>query len=205
MGAGAVGGYYGAALAGRGHAVTFVARGEHLRALRDRGLTIRSGGRATVLRPVQAVAFPAEADDGFDLVLFTVKGYDTEPAALALRAAVGPDTAVLTLQNGVDSGDRLGALLGEERILIGTTTIATTITEPGVIDQANPLAWDKSTCSIRSCSARPSMDVTEPASSRTVPSSRRPGRCRPGADPPWQPRTVRFMASTVAGRSVKAR
>jgi 2-dehydropantoate 2-reductase len=139
MGAGAVGGYYGAALAGRGHAVTFVARGEHLRALRDRGLTIRSGGRATVLRPVQAVAFPAEADDGFDLVLFTVKGYDTEPAALALRPAVGPDTAVLTLQNGVDSGDRLGALLGEERILIGTTTIATTITEPGVIDQANPL------------------------------------------------------------------
>ena len=78
MGAGAVGGYYGAALAGRGHAVTFVARGEHLRALRERGLTIRSGGRATVLRPVHAVADPAEADGGFDLVLFTVKGYDTE-------------------------------------------------------------------------------------------------------------------------------
>ena len=107
MGAGAVGGYYGAALAGRGHAVTFVARGEHLRALQERGLTIRSGGQATVLSPVHAVADPAEAGGGFDLVLFTVKGYDTETAAVALRPAVGPDTAVLTLQNGVDSGERL--------------------------------------------------------------------------------------------------
>ncbi len=66
-------------------------------------------------------------------------------------------------------------------------------------------AWDRSTCSILSCSAKPSVDVTEPASSRTVPSSRRPGRCRPGADPPWQPRTVSFMANTLAGRGVKAR
>ena len=81
MGAGAVGGYYGAALAGRGHAVTFVARGEHLRALQERGLTIRSGGRATVLHPVHAVADPAAAGGDFELVLFTVKGYDTEPAA----------------------------------------------------------------------------------------------------------------------------
>jgi 2-dehydropantoate 2-reductase len=139
MGAGAVGGYYGAALAGRGHGVTFVARGEHLRALRERGLTIRSGGQATVVSPIRAVADPADAGGLFDLVLFTVKGHDTEGAALALRPAVGPDTAVLTLQNGVESGDRLGALLGAECILIGTTTIATTIAEPGVIVQANPL------------------------------------------------------------------
>jgi 2-dehydropantoate 2-reductase len=131
MGAGAVGGFYGAALAGRGHAVTFVARGEHLGALRERGLTIRSGGRSTVLRPVHAVADPAEAGGGFDFVLFTVKGYDTEAAALALRPAVGPHTVVLTLQNGVDSGDRLGAVLGGDRVLVGTTLIATTIAEPG--------------------------------------------------------------------------
>jgi 2-dehydropantoate 2-reductase len=139
MGAGAVGGYYGAALAGRGHAVTFVARGPHLAAMRERGLTVRSGGRATVLHPVDAVAAPAEAVGAFELVLFTVKGYDTEAAARALRPAVSAHTAVLTLQNGVDSGDRLGALLGAERILVGTTLIAATVAEPGVIEQANPL------------------------------------------------------------------
>ena len=139
MGAGAVGGFYGAALAERGHAVTFVARGAHLDAMRERGLTIRSGGRSTVLHPVHAVADPTEAGGLFDLVLFTVKGYDTEPAALRLRPAVGAQTAVLTLQNGVESGDRLGAVLGADRILVGTTLIATTIAEPGVIDQANPI------------------------------------------------------------------
>jgi 2-dehydropantoate 2-reductase len=139
MGAGAVGGCYGAALAGRGHAVTFVARGEHLRVLRERGLMIRSGGRSTLLHPVDTVADPADAGGHFDLVLFTVKGFDTEPAALALRAALGPGTALLTLQNGVESGDRLGAVLGADRVLVGTTLIATTVAEPGVIDQANPL------------------------------------------------------------------
>jgi 2-dehydropantoate 2-reductase len=139
MGAGAVGGYYGAALAGRGHAVTFVARGDHLRAMQERGLTIRSGGQATVLRPVHAVGDPVEAGAGFDLVLFTVKGYDTEPAARALRPAVGTDTAVLTLQNGIDSGERLGAVLGADRVLVGTTVVAATIAEPGVIDQASPM------------------------------------------------------------------
>jgi 2-dehydropantoate 2-reductase len=139
MGAGAVGGYYGAALAGRGHAVTFVARGEHLRAMQERGLTIRSGGRSMTLHPVHAVADPAEAGGDFELALFTVKGYDTEPAALALRPAVGPRTAVLTLQNGVESGERLGAVLGADRVLVGTTVIAATIAEPGTIEQANPL------------------------------------------------------------------
>jgi 2-dehydropantoate 2-reductase len=139
MGAGAVGGFYGAALAGRGHDVTFVARGAHLAALRERGLTIRRDGGATNLRPVHAVADPAEAGGDIELVLFTVKGYDTELAARALRPVVGPRTAVLTLQNGVESGDRLGAVLGAEPILIGTTLIATTVAAPGIIDQANPL------------------------------------------------------------------
>jgi 2-dehydropantoate 2-reductase len=139
MGAGAVGGYYGAALAERGHAVTFVARGEHLRAMRERGLTIRSGGRVTLLRPVEAVAEPAETAGDFELVLFTVKGHDTGPAAVALRPVVGPRTAVLTLQNGVESGERLGAVLGTGPLLVGTTLVAATIAEPGVIDQASPM------------------------------------------------------------------
>jgi 2-dehydropantoate 2-reductase len=139
MGAGAVGGLYGAALAERGHDVTFVARGAHLAALRERGLTIRSGERSTVLRPLRAVADPTEAGAGFELVLFAVKGYDTEPAARALRPVVDSGTSVLTLQNGVESGDRLGAVLGADRVLVGTTLVVTTIAEPGVIVQANPV------------------------------------------------------------------
>ena len=139
MGAGAVGGYYGAALAERGHAVTFVARGAHLRAMRERGLTVKSGGRVTVLHPVDAVAEPSASGGELDLVLFTVKGYDTDAAAAALRPALGARTVVLTLQNGIDSEARLSVALGAERLLVGTTLIATTIAEPGVIEQANPI------------------------------------------------------------------
>jgi 2-dehydropantoate 2-reductase len=138
MGAGAVGGYYGAALAGRGHDVTLVARGAHLAALQARGLTIRSAGRSGAPAPVRAVAKPEEAGSAADLVLFTVKGQDTEPAALALRPVVGPGTAVLTLQNGVESGERLLAVLGAGRVLEGTTVISARIAEPGVIEQTGP-------------------------------------------------------------------
>ena len=73
MGAGGLGGYYGGVLAQRGHEVTFVARGAHLAAMRERGLEIRSGGQTTLLRPVRAVESPADAGHGFELVLFTVK------------------------------------------------------------------------------------------------------------------------------------
>ena len=140
MGAGAVGGFYGAALARRGHDVTFVARGAHLDALRARGLTIRSGGGSIVIHPVRAVAGPVEAGTDSELVLFTVKGYDTDAAARALGPVVGPRAAVLTLQNGVESEERLVAALGADRLLLGTATISTTVSEPGIIDQANPLS-----------------------------------------------------------------
>lgn len=142
MGAGAVGGFYGGALARTGHDVTFITRGAHLEALRERGLELRSGDESRLLRPVKAVASPADAVAGqdFDLVLFTVKGYDTAPAAEALRLAIGPETSVLTLQNGVDSIEQLGAALGAERILAGTTVVATTIAAPGVIEQSTPFS-----------------------------------------------------------------
>jgi 2-dehydropantoate 2-reductase len=139
MGAGAVGGFYGAALAGRGHDVTFVARGAHLDALRARGLTIRRGDDKKILHPVHAVADPVEAGRDVELVLFTVKGYDTVGAARALQPVVDGRTSVLTLQNGVESEERLGVALGADRVLLGATTISTTVSEPGVIHQANPL------------------------------------------------------------------
>jgi 2-dehydropantoate 2-reductase len=139
MGAGAVGGYYGAALAEHGNEVAFVARGDHLAAMQARGLTIRSGGRTRVLTPVPAVAKPAEAGGtDVDLVVFAVKGQDTEPAARALQPVVGPRTAVLTLQNGVESGERLTAILGAGRVLEGITVISARIAEPGVIEQMGP-------------------------------------------------------------------
>ena len=136
MGAGGLGGYYGGVLAQRGHEVTFVAREAHLAAMRERGLEIRSGGQTTLLHPVRAVGSPADAGSGFDLVLFTVKTYDTEAAAAALRPALGPATAVLPLQNGVDSVEQLSQALGADRVLVGTTLIGSAIVEPGVIDQS---------------------------------------------------------------------
>lgn len=133
MGAGAVGGYYGGLLARTGHEVTFVARGAHLAALRERGLEIRGGVAPIRISPVRAVASPAEAGSSFDLVLFTVKTYDTDGAISAIRPVVGPETAVLTLQNGVDSVDQLRDAFGAERVLAGATRIISTIAEPGVI------------------------------------------------------------------------
>jgi 2-dehydropantoate 2-reductase len=140
MGAGGVGGFYGGILALSGHDVTFVARGAHLAAMRERGLEIRTGGQTKRLRPVSLAESPGEAArrQPFDLVLFTVKTYDTEAAARAVQGILAPDTAVLTLQNGVDSVEQLSALLGADHVLAGATQIETTILEPGVIDQRSP-------------------------------------------------------------------
>lgn len=138
MGSGGVGGYYGGILAQQGHEVTFVARGAHLQAMRERGLEVRDRGTTHLLRPTNAVGDPAEAGSNFDLVLFTVKTYDTEPAARALRPAVGPSTAVLPLQNGVDAIDQLSAALGAEHVLGGTTQVGARIVEPGVVERFSP-------------------------------------------------------------------
>lgn len=139
MGAGGVGGYLGAALAQRGHEVTFIARGAHLTAMQTRGLTVRRGEQRIYLHPVTALASPAEAVRPIDLVLFAVKCYDLAPAAEALRPALGPETAVLTIQNGVDAPDELSARLGAGSVLPGTATIFSAIVEPGVIE-TGPLA-----------------------------------------------------------------
>ena len=134
MGSGGVGGYYGARLAQHGHEVTFVARGAHLAALQRDGLELRTGAATVRLRPVHAVGAPAEARGPFELVLFTVKTYDTDAAATALRPVVTDETAVLPLQNGVESVERLSTVLGPGRVLVGTTIILSSIAAPGVIE-----------------------------------------------------------------------
>jgi 2-dehydropantoate 2-reductase len=137
MGTGAIGGSFGAPLALHGHDVTFVARGAQLEAMQERGLEVRSGGETHVLRPVSAVGRPVEAGGYFDLVLFAVKGYDTEDAALALRPVVGSQTTVLTVQNGIESADRLAAILGPSSILAGVAYVVASVIAPGVIDQTS--------------------------------------------------------------------
>jgi len=133
LGSGAVGGYYGARLARAGHEVTFLARGAHLRAIRERGLLVWSPLGDFVVRA------PAEDDPArvgaVDVVVVAVKTYDN-PAALAmLPPLAGPETAVLTLQNGVDSAERVAERVGEARVLGGTTYVATALRAPGLIVQ----------------------------------------------------------------------
>ena len=134
LGSGAVGGYYGAKLARDGHDVTFVARGAHLAAIRERGLAIRSPMLGDFI--VQANAEQDTARIGaVDLVIVAVKAYDNATALPLVRPMLGPSTTVLTLQNGVDSAGEVAAIAGEAHVLGGTTYIATALSEPGVIDQ----------------------------------------------------------------------
>lgn len=131
MGTGGVGGYFGARLARAGHEVSFVARGEHLRALQEKGLQIRSPyGNITV-------AAKAAADPGLlpapELILFAVKAYDTAEACRLLQPVAAAGVSVLTLQNGIDSAERIGAFLGAEKVLPGAAYIFAAISTPGVI------------------------------------------------------------------------
>jgi 2-dehydropantoate 2-reductase len=132
LGSGAVGGYYGALLSRAGHRITFIARGAHLRALHERGLRVRGPlGDFTV----RAEALERPGPDRPDVVILAVKTYDNDSALPLLPALVGPNTAVLTLQNGVDSIDQVAGVVGREPVLGGATYIATAVTEPGLIDQ----------------------------------------------------------------------
>ncbi|HXW08608.1 MAG TPA: 2-dehydropantoate 2-reductase [Vicinamibacterales bacterium] len=134
LGSGAVGGYYGARLARAGHDVTFVARGAHLRVIRESGLHVRSPALGDF-----TVRAPAEEDTArvgtVDAVVIAVKAYDNATALPLVQPMLGAETVLLTLQNGVDSVDELAALYGEAPILGGTTYIAAALTAPGTIEQ----------------------------------------------------------------------
>lgn len=134
LGSGAVGGYYGARLARAGHDVTLIARGAHLQAIRERGLEIRSPALESF-----TVRAAAEEDTSrvnpVDVVVVAVKAYDNQTALPRIAPMLRPDTAILTLQNGVDSVPELAALYGEAAVIGGTTYVATSIAAPGVIEQ----------------------------------------------------------------------
>jgi 2-dehydropantoate 2-reductase len=132
VGAGGVGGYLGSRLAAAGADVSYLARGAHLEALRDRGLTIVEPSGSSVTTEVRATGDEHEIGP-VDLVVFTVKSYDTEAAAARLPPLIGEGTAVLSLQNGIDNEDRIAAVVGREHVLGGTAYILASIQAPGVI------------------------------------------------------------------------
>ena len=139
MGAGGVGGYFGSRLALAGHDVSFIARGAHMKAMQTQGLKVTSPlGDMHVPQP-RVTSNPADIGP-VDIVLFGVKLWDTESAAQTIKPLIGPNTAVISFQNGVVKDDLLIAALGKEAVAGGVCYIATTIAEPGVIAHSGQMA-----------------------------------------------------------------
>ena len=134
MGTGGTGGYFGGLLARVGEEVTFIARGVHLEAIRKNGLAIKSvlAGDFTI---------PAKVTDNtndpgpVDFVLFCVKAYDNAAAADQIRPLIGPETVVLSVQNGIDNEQQIGEVIGPEHIVGCVSYVSSTIESPGIIAQ----------------------------------------------------------------------
>jgi 2-dehydropantoate 2-reductase len=139
MGSGGVGGFYGGRLAHSGCDVTFVARGAHLAAMREHGLLIENEAQGNIhVKPVKVTDDPASTGIA-DLVIIAVKLWDTEAVAKSIKAAVGPHTAVLSLQNGVVKDDILRGIFGDKAVMGGVAYVGTHIARPGVIHQVGTL------------------------------------------------------------------
>ncbi len=139
MAAGAVGGYFGARMAAAGHDVFFIARGANLAAMKANGLKLESV-HGDLHLPKPNVTDDPKSVGPVDIVLFAVKLWDTETAAERARPLVGTNTRVITLQNGVDSVERIAPILGAEQTAGGAAYIATVIAVPGVIKQTSHFA-----------------------------------------------------------------
>ena len=136
MGAGAVGGYFGARLAGASNDVAFIARGPHLAALRRQGLTLESPQSNLHIR--DALFTDDLSQVGVvDLVLFCVKSYDTEATADKLASLIGDRTIILSLQNGVDNADKIAQRWGHKRTLAGVVYIGSQLLQPGKIQHSS--------------------------------------------------------------------
>ena len=132
MGTGGTGGYFGGLLARAGVEVAFIARGAHLEAIGKNGLAIKSvlAGDFTI----SATATDNPADIGpVDFVLFCVKAYDNAAAAEQIRPLIGPETVVLSVQNGIDNEQQIGDVIGPDHVLGCVSYVSSTIQSPGVI------------------------------------------------------------------------
>ena len=139
MAAGAVGGYFGARMQAAGHDVFFIARGANLDAMRKHGLKLESVHGDLHLPKVNVTDDPKSVGP-VDIVLFAVKLWDTEQAAERTKPLVGSGTRVITLQNGIDSLERLAAILPPDCLAGGTAAIASTIAAPGTIKHTSKFA-----------------------------------------------------------------
>jgi 2-dehydropantoate 2-reductase len=137
MGSGAIGGYYGAMLQNGGADVTFIARGTQLEAFRQGGITLE-GVKPLHLPKVNATDDPKTIGKA-DIVIFSVKLRDTETAARALLPVIGPDTGIISLQNGVQKDDMLSPIVGREKLMGGAAYIGVSIVRPGVIRKAGAM------------------------------------------------------------------
>ena len=138
MGSGGLGGYFGALLVRGGADVSFVARGAHLDAMRRDGLRIDGDSDPFHLEHVRATDDPGEIGP-VDMVMVCVKLWDTEAALQQLRPLVGPDTALVSFQNGVLKDSMLRAAYDESQLIGGVAYVATTVSAPGVISRTGPL------------------------------------------------------------------
>jgi len=138
LGAGAIGGYFGARLAAAGVDTTFLVRPQRQKLLAERGLVVKSPVGDLALRP--ATVLTEEIRDPFDLVLLTCKAYDLEPAIAAIAPAMGPESAVLPFLNGLVHLETLIGRFGRERILGGSCQIGATLTPQGEVMHVSPLA-----------------------------------------------------------------
>lgn len=135
FGTGGVGAFYGVRLEKSGEEVVFLARGAHLEALRERGLSLRTADGESHL-VVAAVSDPSSVGP-VDLVLFCVKSYDVASAACSLGPLMGPQTVVLALQNGLDHAELISGAVGPGRVMIGSVqALAVEAAAPGIIEHS---------------------------------------------------------------------
>jgi 2-dehydropantoate 2-reductase len=139
MGTGALGCYFGGRLAAGGYDVSFIARGAMLQALERDGLRLSSPLGDLHLKPVRATSDPADIGP-VDVVMFLVKLYDTETAARAIAPLLGPDTSIVSFQNGIDAAERIGAIAGADRVFGGVAFISADIRAPGAVAHESPFA-----------------------------------------------------------------
>ncbi len=132
MGAGGMGGYIGGRLAQAGRNVTFIARGQHLRAIQNEGLHVQSPDGDLVLNPARSTDNPEEVGP-VDLILLCVKSYDVLKAAEKLKPVLGPKTVIVPVQNGIERIKKLGSILGMEHVLGGASLISAQIHAPGSV------------------------------------------------------------------------
>ncbi len=138
MGTGGVGGYFGGMLARANEDVTFIARGPHLDAIRQHGLKVSSDLSGEFTIHPSATHDPKQVGH-VDLVIYTVKMYHNDEAILTIAPMVGPDTTILTIQNGIDNGDRLSEKYPDAQVMIGSAFVQARIVGPGAIAQQGQL------------------------------------------------------------------